>query len=53
MLVIGLGGAVISITIKNSTISISSMAIAAIIGVLLNSFLPCKKDSLINDTETK
>ena len=33
MLVIGLGGAVISITIKNSTISISSMAIAAIIGV--------------------
>ena len=53
MLVIGLGGAVISITIKNSTISISSMAIAAIIGVLLNSFLTGKKDSLINDTETK
>ena len=34
MLVIGLGGAVIAITINQSMIEISSMAIAAIVGIL-------------------
>ena len=45
MLVIGLGGAVIAITINQSIIEISSMAIAAIVGILLNVILPCKKES--------
>ena len=45
MLVIGLGGAVIAITINQSMIEISSMAIAAIVGILLNVILPCKKES--------
>ena len=45
MLVIGLGGAVIAITINQSMIEISSMAIAAVVGILLNVILPCKKES--------
>jgi len=40
MLVLGLGGAVLSITTKDLTISVSGMSLAAILGVLLNLFLP-------------
>ena len=40
MLVVGLGGAVISITTKNINLSISGMSLAAIIGILLNLILP-------------
>lgn len=36
MLVLGLGGAAISITTKNFSLSISGMSLAAIIGILLN-----------------
>ena len=40
MLVLGLGGAVIAIVTKNTTIQISGMSLAAITGVLLNLILP-------------
>ena len=43
MLVIGLGGAVISITTKNINLSISGMSLAAFIGILLNLLLPDSK----------
>ena len=43
MLVIGLGGAVISITTKNVNMSISGMSLAAIVGILLNLLLPDSK----------
>lgn len=43
MLVIGLGGAVISITTKNINLSISGMSLAAVIGILLNLILPDSK----------
>ncbi len=43
MLVIGLGGAVISITTKNINLSISGMSLAAVIGILLNLILPESK----------
>lgn len=43
MLVIGLGGAVVSIVTKNINLSISGMSLAAIIGILLNLLLPDSK----------
>ena len=43
MLVIGLGGAVISITTKNINLSISGMSLAAVVGILLNLILPDSK----------
>ena len=44
MLVIGLGGAVISISTKNINISISGMSLAAIVGIILNLILPNNKE---------
>ena len=44
MLVLGLGGAVISITSGDVNISLSGMSLAAIIGIILNLLLP-KKES--------
>ena len=43
MLVIGLGGAVVSITTKNINLSISGMSLAAVVGILLNLLLPDSK----------
>ena len=43
MLVLGLGGAMISITTKNFNISISGMALSAVVGALLNLTLPQEK----------
>ena len=43
MLVIGLGGAVISITTKNINLSVSGMSLAAVVGILLNLILPNSK----------
>ena len=43
MLVLGLGGAAISIITKNVSVSISGMSLAAIIGILLNLFIPEEK----------
>lgn len=43
MLVLGLGGAAISIVTKNVNVSISGMSLAAIIGILLNLLIPEEK----------
>ena len=43
MLVIGLGGAAISIINKDFSLTISGMSLAAVVGILLNSFLPKTK----------
>ena len=40
MLVLGLGGAAISIVNKDLSLTISGMSLAAIIGIILNYFLP-------------
>ena len=40
MLVLGLGGAAISIVTKNVSVSVSGMSLAAIIGILLNLLIP-------------
>ena len=40
MLVLGLGGATLSILIGNISISLSGMALAALIGIFLNLILP-------------
>jgi uracil permease len=42
MLVLGLGGAVISITLGNANIAFTGMSLAAIIGIILNLVLPGK-----------
>lgn len=44
MLVLGLGGAAISFTTGNFTLSLSGMCLAAIVGILLNLFLPDEKE---------
>lgn len=43
MLVLGLGGAIISISSGNGNINISGMALAAILGIILNLILPNEK----------
>ncbi len=45
MLVLALGGAAISIVAGDLSITISGMSLAAIIGVLLNLFLPSEKEN--------
>ena len=45
MLVLGLGGAAISIVSGDLSITISGMSLAAIIGILLNLFLPAEKEN--------
>ena len=43
MLVLGLGGAAISIVTKNISVSISGMSLAALVGILLNLFIKERK----------
>ena len=43
MLVLGLGGAAISIMTKNMSVSISGMSLAALVGILLNLFIKERK----------
>lgn len=43
MLVLGLGGAVISIISGDLAITISGMSLAAVVGILLNLFIPAQK----------
>lgn len=43
MLVLGLGGAAISIVTKNISVSISGMSLAAVVGIILNLLLPNEK----------
>lgn len=47
MLVLGLGGAAISFVSGDFTVSVSGMSLAAIIGILLNLFLPAEKEDII------
>ena len=44
MLVLGLGGATLSVVQGNLSVSISGMALAAIVGVILNLLIPERKD---------
>ena len=52
MLVLGLGGAAISIIHGDLSVTISGMSLAAIIGILLNLLLPDEKED-DNETESK
>ena len=49
MLVLGLGGAAISIVSGDLSITISGMSLAAIIGILLNLCLPTEKEEKIEE----
>ena len=53
MLVLGLGGAAISIVHGDLSVTISGMSLAAIIGILLNLLLPDEKEDNDNKTENK
>lgn len=44
MLVLGLGGAAISIIYGDLSVTISGMSLAAIIGIILNLLLPDEKE---------
>jgi len=48
MLVLGLGGAAISIVSGDLSVTISGMSLAAIIGILINLFLPNEKEETTN-----
>ncbi len=51
MLVLGLGGAAISIVSGDLSVTISGMSLAAIVGILINLFLPVEKNE--NSKENK
>jgi len=53
MLVLGLGGATISIVTGDVSVSISGMSLAAIVGVLLNLCLPNPKEQEVKKNTTK
>ncbi len=53
MLVLGLGGAAISIIHGDLSVTISGMSLAAIIGILLNLLLPDEKEEESNEPEDK
>ena len=53
MLVLGLGGAAISIIHGDLSVTISGMSLAAIIGILLNLLLPNEKDDDSENEKTK
>ncbi len=51
MLVLGLGGAAISIVSGDVSVTISGMSLAAIVGILINLFLPEEKEEEVNMTK--
>jgi len=53
MLVLGLGGAAISIASGDLSITISGMSLAAIVGILLNLFIPEEKEDKNEEIENK
>ncbi len=53
MLVLGLGGAVLSIGSGDISITFSGMSLAAIVGILLNLFLPNEKEETTSEPEKK
>ncbi len=52
MLVLGLGGAAISIVAGDLSVTISGMSLAAVVGILLNLLLPAEKEE-IKESEEK
>lgn len=50
MLVLGLGGAAISIVSGDLSVTISGMSLAAIIGILINLLLPAEKEDIVEKT---
>lgn len=50
MLVLGLGGAAISIVSGDLSVTISGMSLAAIVGILLNLLLPDEKGKIRKKT---
>ncbi len=53
MLVLGLGGAAISIVSGDLAVTISGMSLAAIVGILINLFLPNEKEESSKTVEVK
>lgn len=53
MLVLGLGGAAISIVSGDLSITISGMSLAAIIGIILNLILPDEKEEVVKQSNIK
>lgn len=53
MLVLGLGGAAISIVSGDVSVTISGMSLAAIVGIILNLCLPNEKEEKVEETENK
>lgn len=53
MLVLGLGGAVISIVSGDLSVTISGMSLAAIVGILLNLLLPAEKENIETEKTAK
>lgn len=53
MLVLGLGGAAISIISGDISVTISGMSLAAIVGILINLFLPDEKEEMPKKIENK
>ena len=53
MLVLGLGGAAISIVSGDLSVTISGMSLAAIIGILINLFLPNEKDDEVKEEKSE
>ena len=51
MLVLGLGGAAISIVSGDLSVTISGMSLAAIVGILLNLLLPDEKENKLEKVE--
>ena len=48
MLVLGLGGATISIISGDLSLTISGMSLASIVGIILNLIIPNEKDNMNN-----
>ena len=53
MLVLGLGGAVISIISGDLSVTISGMSLSAVVGILLNLILPAQKAEKISIKKEK
>ena len=53
MLVLGLGGAALTLGTKDVSLTFSGMSLAAIVGILLNLLLPAEKEEPTDDTKNE
>ena len=53
MLVLGLGGAVLTLETGDISLSITGMSLAALVGIVLNLFLPDAKEEVVEEIKTK